>query len=233
MLPRPVYLFGLLLAILLSGCKSGEGKPAGFAPEQQRMTKNSTLPFHRVWYEENFNWNACNKIIIRPINTQYVKENNWWKSSGKDKTEMERDLQRLAQTFRSEITKAFSTRAGNRFTVTTSEGPNTLVLELAIVELVPTNAWLNAAGMVGLQMTFDKGAMAVEGRLRDAGSGNIVGAFADREQGKESLVSVRDYTWYSHAEDIMKDWSKQLVVVLNSEEGEHVKDSPWFTLNPF
>ena len=235
MIARPLCLVGLLALIVtqLPGCKAGAAKPAGYTPVRRSMAEDSTLPFHRVWYAQKFDWASSNKIIVRPVNTQYVRENNWWKASGKDNVQMTKDLRQVGQTFRSEIIKAFDTRKDNRFHVTQSEGPNTLVLELAIIELVPTKGWLNAAAFVGIMMTFSKGAMAIEGRIRDAQTGEVVGAFADREQGKEALLSIRDFTWYAHASAIMKDWAKQLVVVLNSEEGEHVKDSPWFTLNPF
>lgn len=232
---RPLYLLGLLALVVtqLSGCKAGATKPAGYVPAQQSMSEDSTLPFHRVWYESNYDWASANKLIVRPVNTQYVRENNWWKASGREGEEMVKDLRRVGETFRSEIIKAFGTPRNNRFTVTESEGPSTLVLELAIIELIPTDAWINAASFVGLQMTFSKGSMAIEGRIRDAESGDIVGAFADREQGKQAIITTKDFTWYSHADAMMKDWAKQLVEVLNSDEGEHIKDSPWFTLNPF
>ena len=69
--------------------------------------------------------------------------------------------------------------------------------------------------------------------FHDAETNEVVGAFRDREQGKSSLASVRDVTWYGHAEAIMADWTNQFVQVFNSSEDEYVKDSPTFTLNPF
>ena len=98
---------------------------------------------------------------------------------------------------------------------------------------VPTKAWLNAVGLVGLGASLDQGSIAIEGRVRDAQSNKVVGAFRDREQGKSSIMSIRDVTWYGHAEAIIKDWSTQFVQVFNSHADEYVKDSPGFTLNPF
>lgn len=72
-----------------------------------------------------------------------------------------------------------------------------------------------------------------EARLVDGGTKQVIAMFADREQGKEALISAKDVTWYGHAYGIVDDWADQAVEIANTPEGGEVSDTSPITLKPW
>ena len=65
----------------------------------------------------------------------------------------------------------------------------------------------------------------MEGRIRDGETSEIIVKFIDRERGKQSLLNIKDLTWYSHVEAVIEEWAQQFVQAVNAEEGDIIKDS--------
>ena len=65
----------------------------------------------------------------------------------------------------------------------------------------------------------------IEYRIRDGETSEIIVKFIDRERGKESLLNIKDLTWYSHVKAVIEEWAQQFVQAVNAEEGEIIKDS--------
>jgi len=204
------------------------------------------LPFNRVWKASKVKNSDYSEIYIAPVNTEYLRQTSWWNKS--NVAEIQDDIDDLAFKMRSKIRKAFWESLTSTFRVVNNPGPKTLVLELAITELVPNKAGLkillSAAGpaagalMVGAASGVAKSiglksSIAMEVRIRDGGDGAIVAMFADREQEKGSIVNVRNYTWYGQIELIMDEWADQLVKVLNRDPGDIVDDTPTFSFKPW
>ena len=51
----------------------------------------------------------------------------------------------------------------------------------------------------------------MEGRIRDGETSEIIVKFIDRERGKQSLLNIKDLTWYSHVEAVIEEWAQQFV----------------------
>ncbi len=227
-----IYLTILIVAMfILVGCKAAPAPPAGFIQNHQIMTEDGKSPFHRVWYDPNTNWEEYTRILVAPVNTYYLTKADWWQSAT-FAADRRKDSQRIADYMWTKVCDSFNSDPDKRFKPTYLPGPRTLILEMALVQLVPTKVWLNAAGMV-FAVTIDQGTVAMEARVRDGATGNVIATFADREHGKSSLVSVANLTWYSHAEHIIDDWAAQMVEVIKTGGIEHVEDSPAFTLQPW
>ena len=128
-------------------------------------------------------------------------------------------------------------------TVAPTEAPDALVLEVAITEVVPSKVTLNALGYapfgVGIAVKAirgiakDRSSVAMEARLRDASTGEILATAADREAEQATLVSARGLTWYSHAHGIVDAWARQFAQVANRRSGEVIEDTKIFTLKPW
>ena len=73
------------------------------------------------------------------------------------------------------------------------------------------------------------GSVAIEGRIRDAQSGEVIFAFADRESDKAAAVSAADLTWHYHAKEIADDWARQFVELSDTGPEHKVEDSSPFT----
>src|SRR5262249_43377704 len=144
------------------------------------------------------------------------------------------------------VVDKFKESKENRFAVVDAPRGDTMILELAVTQLVPNKAFLGAIGLaawaaplpvgvpVGILATFaDDGWMAIEGRVRDAKSGKVIAMFADREAAKTRVVDVEAVTWYGQARESMNDWADQFVLLANTPRDVTVEDSSAFTLMPW
>jgi hypothetical protein len=183
---------------------------------------------------------------VLPVSTKYVKEATWWQQAhlkgGDD--QMAKDLENLAVYTRQKFEEAFRGDKNKRFQVVDTPQQDSLVFELALVDVIPNKAALGALGLaatvvaapVGMGIAAKeagKGSVAIEGRVRDAGTGQIVAMWADREHGKFGPINLRRATWYGEAHKIIEEWAGQWVKIANADPGEKVKDTRTFTLMPW
>ena len=245
---KPLIAVCLLLGLcglitVLSGCKTGEAKAAGFV-DKSTMAKDPSLPFQKSWKKPDFDKSKYSKLYVAPVNTDYMLTMTEWQESSR-KNEFKSDLAKLAVFTQNAIKKAFREDPVQRMEVLDSPAktPDTLTVEIALIEVVPSKVALNALGYapfgVGLAINTvraiekDVSTCAFEGRIRDAATGEIVATMADREAQQYAPVSVRGLTWYSNAETIITQWADQFVKVANRKPGETVKDVDAFTLKPW
>jgi hypothetical protein len=211
------------------------------------MTKNESTPFQRTYWNKKYDAKDYTEILIAPVNTDYVAAQNFWEKAnianatpGQDK----KDINAIADYTRQSFTRAFADDPKHRFTVVSAAGPKTLILEIAITQLVPSKAVLNAIGyitwiptvvsMTGSVATDSqdtgKGAIAIEGRVRDGATGEIIGMFADREHPATAIIDVKALSWWAPTKGIIDQWGKELVALANRPPGGVVKEAPAFEL---
>lgn len=223
-----------LLALALGGCKAQPGILTPFLgqPAGEGMVEVPEVKaFHRAWCKPDVAWEKYKSIYVAPVNTDYLREMSWWEGtnlSGQD----EEGMRALAGFTRETFMEAHRNNTHDyRLEVVETPRDDSVILELALTEVVPTKAWLNTVAFAGLMMAVDKGIVSMEGRLRDGETEEIIAKFADREQGRSSLVgNVKDVTWYGHAKAIVREWGQQSVVITNAEADEVIKDSSAFEL---
>jgi len=214
--------------------------------EGSMMKPRGDIPFHQVWKAEQVDLNDYTEIFIAPVNTAYLLKNSWWKELNYKKAE--KNIDEVADFMHTTIRKAFFFDPQKRFKVVKDPGPKTLVLEIAIVELVPNKAGftilMSAVGPATGALAASAGAsiakkvgstssIAIEGRLRDGGDGAIVAMFADREQKRGSIVNVKDFTWFGHVKTIIKEWGDQLVKISNKAPNDIIAKTPAFSFKPW
>lgn len=236
-----IAMFTLLIAGV--GCKAGPAKNAGFV-DAKVMKHDASLPFHLTWVKPGFDKSKYTKIYVAPVNTHYLLEHNDWQK-GDRKKEFPNDVATIGQFTENAVKKAFKDDPKHRMTVIDSPAKDaeTLTLEIALVEVVPSKVVLNALGyapfFIGTGITAvraiaqDSSTAAFEARFRDAGTGETVMMFADREAEQMAVVTVRGLTWYSHLQSIASQWASQFVAVMNQKPGEVIKDSDTFTVQPW
>jgi hypothetical protein len=231
------------LAASLWGCKADEASGTGFVDEAA-MARDPSVPFQRSWKKPGFDKSRYNKIYVAPVNTAYMLRMTEWQS-GMRRDEFERDVARLALFTQDAIRKAFLADPNHRMQVLDrpTPGPDTLIVEVALIEVVPSKVALNALGYapMGIGMSVNAARMiaddtstcAFEARVRDASTNEVVATMKDREAQQLSIVSARGLTWYGNAEVIITQWADQFVKVANRRPGETVKDTEVFTLKPW
>jgi len=236
-------IIGMLMAATLFGCKAAPAPSVGFA-DPANMKNDPTVPFDRFWHKPGVDWNRYNKLYVADVNTSYMLKMTTWQK-GERQGDIEKDVHTLAGYTRASIMKAFQQDPNHRFQVLDkpTHDPHALVLEVALIEVVPSKVLLNALGyapfFIGTGISVvrtianDKSSAAFEARTRDAATGQIVLLAADREAEQFAPVDLRGLTWYSDAQGIIDDWSKQFVRVANRKPGEKIEGSAHFRLLPW
>lgn len=241
------WLLGLLPAAALSYGPVGSylhdhhAPDSGFLPHPERMSGHSErFPFDRVWCSATgCDWSGFSEIFVAPVDTSHLLTMSWWQdlhTEPRNALQMERH--NIALLLESTFEKAFNGDSSRRFRVVDAPTEASLILEMALVELVPTKAFLNAASeALGLLIpgsaalrAVAKGSLAIEGRLRHGGTGELMLIFADREFDSSSLVNVNDLSWHGHAPGIIGAWAEEFVELANTPVSHRVQRSIPFTL---
>ncbi len=230
----------ILLAAMLAGCmsKAEPAPPAGFV-NSAIMSRAADLPFHGVWRKPGLKLDSYNSVWIAPVETKYLLAMDWWQKTGRGIV-IKNDIQKIADFTREALQTAFRSDPKQRFLVVSEPHKESLILEFAITELVPSKAEFKAAGfipplwipsmVVGLT---SKSSVAFEARLRDGETKEILAMFSDHEQNQTSVFNVKSYTWYSYARGILKDWAAQLARAVDKRPDENIEDTSWFTWKPW
>jgi hypothetical protein len=244
---RALTLVTIVSALLLTACKAKEAPTSGFIANPELMAHNETSPFQRAYWNHKYDPKSFTEILITPVDTQYVMAQNMWEhvnTAGIDPNQPKKDIQALADYTRQSFTRAFANDPKHRFKVVQVAGPETLILETALTQVVPSKAALNAIGYItwvpsviavaGSAVTESqdngKGVVAIEGRIRHGGNGEIIGMFQDRQNPPTAIVDLKAVTWWAPAQKIVDDWAAQLVAVANRPPGVIVKPAPAFQL---
>jgi Protein of unknown function (DUF3313) len=239
----------LLVAITcLIGCRARPAPSAGFNEEPSRMTlQPKDAAFQRLYLDPNHKWGGYTQLYVAPVNMHYMMTQSFWEKASEanlSKEDVQKSADQIAEYTRQAFIKAAQNDPKKHFTVVdTPTGPNTLIVETAIVQLVPSKAVLNALGFVSWIPTAvmmggstasgsedqGKGLVAIEGRVRDGASGQVVGEFADRERPPTAIVDIKSLNWWAPARKVIDNWGKQFIALSNSPTGT-VKSSPTFEL---
>ena len=250
-----IAVTGILYTLLGTGCsmasklKAEPAPDSGFLTNAEQMKEHRTrAPFHRFWVNPDYAKENYNSIYVAPVNTDYVLKASTWAKANPRHIKIKDDLKMIGEEFRETVVAKFEKAENNRFAMIGKDkvADDTMILELAITQLVPGKAFLGMIGLAswaapgpggiaaGLVASFaDDGWMAIEGRVRDAKSGDVMAMFADREAAKTRVIEVEAATWYGHARESMNDWAEQFVVMANTPKEITVEDSSAFTLMPW
>ena len=216
---------------------------AGFITEPERQAKAADLPYHKVWIKAGFNMSGYRELYVAPVNTEYMLKMDWLHTTSTATWfgGVKKDIDDLAVYFHNRVVKDFNADPSHRFQIIVkpaSTGQPALSLELALIEINPSQPVLHAAGWAVPGGTVVAGAVnqrraAFEGRLRDLQTGEVVATFADREMQDVGPIDMTRMSWYGPAKTIMDRWSLQFVQVANRKPGEVITDPVAFTMRPF
>lgn len=239
---------GLLVAVVLAmvGCKATPAPDSGFLDDSSSLKRNPDLPFAKGYWNREVSQQKYTHIYVAPVNTRYVMAQNIWERASAAQVR-EEDLQKamndMGEYMREAFKKAAAEDPRRRLVVVDKPGPNTIVLEMAIVQLVPSKAALNAMGFISWIPTavtvvgstvaesqdHGKGVIAMEARLRDGVTGEVVGMFADRESPPVAILDIKALSWWAPCKAVIDNWARQFIEVANNP-GKKVSDAKQFEL---
>ncbi len=224
-------------AVLGCGSKATPAPDSGFLPEPERMSEQRRrFPFDRVWVDPEYDRERYGRIWIKPVNTDHLMDPDWYDRSTSQHVKLREGANLLARYMHNAFRTAIYYDPNRRLELVERANPQTLILEAAVVEVTPNDATLGALGLVlpPLRRVGEKGSVAMEVRLRDAETQEIVAMFADREVAKQAFIDPKAITWWGHGEEIIDAWAKVLVQLINTPPDFAVeKDRPSFSLTPW
>lgn len=257
LLPAPLLRHLALVALLLPGlsaCSSAntllKAKPVALSPfiehPSEMKPDRKRAPFHKIWRAPYPDGRARvaekTAIYIAPVTLKYLRPVN--KALMEKEIEMgslNRKEREMATLLRNQFAMAFLRSEQARYALAQHPNPGTVTLELALIELTPTspkgNAVKTAAKFVvgplaGLGGMFTKGNIAIEGKLRNSATGELVFQFADNEADRMTLYSLADFRPYGHATEAIHAWAAQFELLTRTAPGDRIEDTFAFTLDP-
>jgi len=250
----------LLFTLTLGGCSAMKGaerpKVTPFLQHGSEMKTDPGLPFALVWLADPPSQirelsSRYTQVMVAPVNLSYLGqgEPESWKTSLTDPADIE-DAQKIANELRDRLIEAIKDDKNLNLEVVDSAGPQTFVIEPALVELRPTQAVLNAAqtavgffipgsqlvstaasaGMSAATGTISKGSIGVQLKLKN--DTILLGEFADRREDMSTILpNLNDYSRYGYARGTIDLWSVEMVQIFTTPPTEVLKKPSNFTLS--
>lgn len=247
-------VIAIIASLMATSCRSTnqllKAKPAPLSPfiehPGQMRAFRERVPFHKAWAcpDAKVRERAIPKrqIYIAPVSLKYLRPVA--KPLIREEIEMgsiKRNEVGMAIKLRNEFAYAFARSPNPRYLLAQQPGVDTVTLELALVELNPTSPKGNVVKtglkfvvgpLAGLGSYFTKGNVAIEGKVRNSQTGELLFQFADNEQDKMTFYSLRDFQPYGHATQSFKEWAYQFELFTRTTSEARIEDSFCFTLAP-
>jgi len=244
---RPIVILACAAALgMLPSCKTLDVAPAadsGFNPSSAPVATRAAF-LQEAWVASAYRGKPIKEhfdaVYLAPVNTSFMAKQSWWRSqSARSQEKLAADVEMFAKSIRSEFGTQIANHPGGGLRQAKGPGKGVLVIELALVELVPSkagwNAGASAMGLVvpgaGMLSSAGRGSIAIEGRVRDGATGEVFATFKDRRGDKVAPINVGGLTWYHGAQGNVADWAAEFAEVINTK---HVVKRPSpVTLKPW
>jgi hypothetical protein len=236
-------MFRFLLLIIVSAslfsCKTRQAETTSFLPNSYRLEDGRF--FQKEWADKEYNIENFDKVAIAPISTSFLRDLGWWdKKNAATYTENRPEGpgpgfkpganqsmgKQMTRYFQENMEEAFKNTKNNRFKLVEygDIDEKTIVLVIALVEMVPVKKYLIGAQLLG-DGSLRGGSAAIEGQIKQGKSNRTLAMFKDRKVNTSDidyLDSTRE-TYYVHAKPLMKEWSRLFVSLANKWELEHLQ----------
>ncbi len=207
-----------LLAMLVaaSGCaatrgRRGEPEKSGFLGDYSQLEKNKDYPAALIYVNPNVQWSLYDSIDLDSVSL--------WASQASGSKISDKEKQMLADT----LFTALDEELGKYFVLTSSAGPSTLRLRVALTQatganvplrtvttIVPQARLLGTAVGLGGDTATTVGTATVEMELLDTVTNRRLAAAVDQRSGTKVLFAKRSYTTWGDVEAACDRWAKRL-----------------------
>jgi hypothetical protein len=199
------------------------------------MKNNELIPFQRFWVDPDAKSLHYNKIMIVPVFVESQFDRTWMERNnirtwlGDENDDIKDFAKYTEEAFKEAIKKS------KTYQLATEPSPQTLILELALVKIVPGKPVLRGLGNISnltpigfilMPIKVSVGAttesplqasVAVEGNIRDSMTKKIIASFADNEKQSAAIFNLNDFTAYGNLRQIVNEWARQFVECLDKK----------------
>ena len=235
----------VLAAVFAAGCTTDKvhelmrADPAPlteFLPHNERLVRRAdTFLVHYTWLNTNAVIAADFKnVYISPFDLTYLRKGKGYDTLRDKLIDLDGAIKDLGEYGREAFIKAFKEHEQDTKLKVVNDPtlPHTMILEFAITAFVPTRAALETVGFVGsffcpgvglVADCLSSGSLAVECRVRDSGTKEIVGMFADTEGEPHALLQFSKFTYTSAAKINLKRMAENLAVACATTVDDRAK----------
>ena len=241
---RLAFAVGLSIAALsLAGCAFEraitKAKPTAFLESTGTANsgKMARLPFERSWRTPSLRPSKYSRIVLRPVTTAYLRTDKWEQSISPFIPNKQVFAQRAAELGRvwdASLNRAFTSPKNQLTVVGDATQPGTLVVEIAITEVVFGHPLANAAsyaftaGGIAFAGLFTP-SVAFEARVKDGATGQLIATASDRRSTKIKVIDFSELTYTQSNRQICDEWSRELMEAFNRDLYPKVRRS-WFSV---
>lgn len=236
-------MMGVALAVLATGCSTDKvhewmrAEPVpltDFLPQNERLVRRpDTFPVHYTWMDTNAVLKADYKnVYVAPFNLSYLRKGNGYDEWRNKVTGLDDAINELGDYGRKAFIKSFKDRKIK--VVDDPKTPHTAIFEFAITGFVPTRAEIEVVGTVGsffcpvpgvglIADYLAAGSLAIECRVRDSVSKDVVFMFADAEGEPQALLQFAKYTYTAAAKINLKRIARDLAESCTLEDASQMR----------
>lgn len=222
-----------LAAVTLSSCNHSLPASGFLGKDATRLKPDKGLPFQQSWRNPAANFQKYNSIAVIPMTIDRVNPLGHGLAAASVRNFGEthdRDCKKLAAYATSEFRDEINA-SGTKQAFITRRHPQAkgmLLLETALIEAVPGRPSAQILNFfIPFSALLNRPSVAIEGRVRDAASGETLFAFSDREVPELSLFDTRKFTYYATQERDVDRWAVQLRQLIEGNRRKLKKD-PFF-----
>lgn len=245
------------------GCSGMKAKPADTSPflEYPELLKPwyDRAPWDAVWSAQPgkimVQLNEARTLYIAPINTHYLnlkkdkdgKEIKIYKLSSEDRHAMTNYLQQA-------FVDAIKNTPKTNLTLVSDPSDAQLILEIALVELVPTSVGTNAFADIGALIipgaslaeeaaaaggqaagtAWAAGTMAMEFKIIDRATRTVIAEAKDRESDPASIIpNYRDFEEFGWSRKTAQNWAEQFAEIFSSPANEKIELASEISYTPW
>ena len=236
-------VIGIVLAAVAAGCSTDKihewmrhdaAELTDFLPGKERLVRQpDTFPVHYTWADDKAIEKAGFKsVYVAPFDLSYLRKGNGYDEWRNGVAGLDDAITELGDYGRKAFINAFKERKIK--VVDDPRTPHTAIFEFAITGFVPTRAEVEVVGTVGsffcpvpgVGLVADclaAGSLAIECRVRDSATKNVVMMFADAEGEPQALLQFAKYTYTSAAKINLKRIAKDLAVSCTLEDASQMR----------
>jgi hypothetical protein len=243
----PLRLLQLaLFVVLLAACAVKERTEPVVDTFLEGAPRESTvpdIPFLHAWIAPQATPVTYSKIYVKPVRSDLLPDDMWLRSRGlavSSAEEFKKDAAVIARYFRIRLLSELKSTSSQRFEVVDTPDKDSLILEIALTELVLSEPLIRAAALAAPLPGVDLALSAISdphvsfaARFSSPDGTRLIATAADRRFPPIRLIDLNKLTARSSAREIIAHWSKQLAQAIQLNEFKKVEGNTWFSILPW
>ncbi len=239
------FSFFPALLLIIAGCTIA-AESTSFLTHGSELKKDGKLPFNGTWIGDEQRLietsKRTGKVFVADVDIENaLKKVDQSQGFERFKRYRREELAEMARYMKVRFKAGIAGKAVRPVELVEEPGPGTLILKLAIIEVIPTNAVIGVLGTVGgvflpgagAASFLSKGSIAMEGKVVDGATDEVLFEFKDRASDKTALFSIKDYQQYAHIRSVIDTWADEYGQLQAQDFEGKVEAALPFSLNPF